>query len=448
MRPPLQLTELHDCFEGVIPSVIATLAADGTPNASYLSQVFLVDDQHVALSNQFFSKTAANARQTGRAALLLVDGRTGDQFALDLVFDRSMQAGPLFDRMDAHLKALTMHHGADMAGVMRLRGVDVYRVEALRRTLSFVGPALDEPPRATPGQRLLAVAGVAQALAGQIDPEAALDLALDRLARDLGFSHAMILAVDETGRGLVTLASRGYPAGGVGSEVALGVGAIGIAAETGQAVRIADLSRGRRFAGAALSGAELDQRRIIPLPGLADPLSQLAAPMIVRGEVKGVVFAEAATRFAFTPEDEQVLSLVAAQLAAQLAVGGRAPDREAPEQPAAAPAEGRPFKVRHYPFDDSVFIDETYVIKGVPGRLLIHFLRAWSQDGRGDFTNREVRLDAALRLPDLKDNLETRLILLKRRLDEKAAPIRLSRPGRGLIRLEVTGSPSLEVVDA
>ncbi|WP_312160526.1 hypothetical protein [Phenylobacterium sp.] len=56
------------------------------------------------------------------------------------------------------------------------------------------------------------------------------------------------------------------------------------------------------------------------------------------------------------------------------------------------------------------------------------------------------RLEAGLRLPGLKDNLETRLILLRRRLDEKAAPIRLARPGRGQIRLEVTGTPRLEVV--
>jgi adenylate cyclase len=38
------------------------MAADGTPNISYLSQVIAIDDEHVGLSNQFFSKTAANIR--------------------------------------------------------------------------------------------------------------------------------------------------------------------------------------------------------------------------------------------------------------------------------------------------------------------------------------------------------------------------------------------------
>ena len=90
---------------------------------------------------------------------------------------------------------------------------------------------------------------------------------------------------------------------------------------------------------------------------------------------------------------------------------------------------------------------ETYVIKGVPGRLLFHFLRIYAESGRCDFTNREVRLQSTLRLPDLKDNLETRLILLRRRLDERRMPVRLSRPGRGQIRLEVEGNPQLELID-
>ncbi len=102
--------------------------------------------------------------------------------------------------------------------------------------------------------------------------------------------------------------------------------------------------------------------------------------------------------------------------------------------------------MRYFPVDGSTFLDGDYLIRGVAGRILWSLLEQHSASGRVDFTNKEIRLDPRLELPGFRDNLDTRLILLKRRLDERDARIRLEKTGRGRFRLIVDGDVRLEEV--
>ncbi|MDK4733612.1 GAF domain-containing protein [Rhizobium sp. CNPSo 3490] len=443
----LRLSDLSACFEGVIPSIIATASADGMPNISYLSHVVRVDEEHVALSNQFFAKTAANIRANPKVTLILVDGFTGDQFLLDIGFVRSVDAGPLFDKIARQLKASSAQIG--MSDVMRLKSADIFRVYGIEKVPSPVETA--SPPSSRAPVSLPDLSKAIKAIERQSEADEIIDNLLTGVKHVLGYGNALVLIHDNHRGCLITTGSIGYERSGLGSEIAGGDGLIGAAAAGGQTIKVSDMSRVRRFGeaiGLEAEGAE-NATRTIAFPHLPAAMSQIAVPMIAGGTVTGVLFIESPERLAFREEDEAALEILAGQAAGALRASERAaaaaeqrPAISTPE-PAAA---GREIRVVHHRFDDSVFIDGTYIVKGVAGTLLRLMLDWHLSDGRSEFTNREMRLTAGARMPEIKDNLETRLLLLRRRLEEKQAPIRLARIGRGRVRLEAEGPLVLEAV--
>jgi adenylate cyclase len=110
-----------------------------------------------------------------------------------------------------------------------------------------------------------------------------------------------------------------------------------------------------------------------------------------------------------------------------------------PGEPPSAVADREPLVIRHYTENDSVFLNGDYLIKGVAGSIFRVLVLDYTEKGRCHFSNRELRLDARIRLPDISDNLEARLILLSRRLVERNAPLRIEKTGRGRFQLRVDG---------
>jgi adenylate cyclase len=441
------LRDLQACFEGAIPAVIATASADGTPNITYLSKVHLVDDERVALSNQFFSKTARNLAENPRASVLLIDPRTYHEYRLTLVYERTERRGPVFDRLRADVDALAALTG--MEGVFHLRAADIYRVVEieLQERLGKVPAA----PPALPAPSADRLAGLVARLGRCSDLDTLVSATVDGLADLFGYEHSVLLLLDEVGGRLYTIASHGYAAEGIGSEVTVGEGLVGMAAARCAPLRLGNLRQMTKYSHAvqhafeaAASGAE----RAVPLPTLPQVQSRVAVPAMVLGQLVGVLVVESDEAAAFTAADEAVLTVVASVVGQALEldrVQEVSADQAAaaPSRPMAEPA-GPEAVVRFYPADGSTFLDGDYLIKGVAGRLLWSLVRQHREDGRVDFTNREVRLDASLELPPHKDNLESRLILLKRRLDERGAPVRIEKTGRGRFRLEVGAALRLE----
>ena len=445
----IRLVDLSACFEGVIPSIIATAAADGTPNVSYLSHVVRVDDHHVALSNQFFAKTAANIRANPFVTLILVDCFTGEQYLLDVRFVRSLDAGPLFDNIAGHLAASSAQIG--MADVMRLKSADVFRVEAIEALPSPL--AVERTSNELSDVRLPALAAAIAELEHEEDLEGIVEALLRNACALLACRHAQFLVPEGERDCFVTIGSVGYEPSGIGSEISPVDGLIGMAVATGRVAKIADTSRYRRFGEAivATDDNEEEARRRISRPSFGNARSQVAVPLRNDKKTVGVLILESERVAAFTVDGEAALDMLALAAARRLRSSerlARSPKAESFSTEATVPSRsvgGDLIRVVHHRFDDSIFIDGLYVVKGVAGAIFQRMLEWNGDDGRVDFSNRELRLALAARMPDFKDNLEARLLLLRRRLDEKSSKLRLIKIGRGRLRLLVPKGTSINL---
>ena len=235
---------------------------------------------------------------------------------------------------------------------------------------------------------------------------------------------------------MFTVASLGYPSSGIGSEILLGEGVIGAAAQERTPIRISDMDADSAVHRPIPENGEFINE--IPLPGLAESRSQLAVPMVVGEQLIGVLYVESQLDLRFSDDDEDALVSLAVQLAMAIRLTQSIPDlgdeSHATAGPDLAPG-GEPLTVRHFRENDSIFLGEDYLIKGVAGSIFAVLVSDFTELGRTEFTNRELRLDPRVRLPAVSDNLEGRLILLERRLTERGAPVRIEKSGRGRFRL-------------
>ena len=436
------LHSIRPCLEGAIPAIMATCDPDGTPNVAYISQVVYVDAGHVALSFQFFNKTRQNILRNPRASVLVLDPLTAHFYRLHLLYERTEDSGPVFESMRAQLAGIASHAG--MAEVFELKGADIYAVEHIE---SVAGEGLPAPaPRAGLLHTLrLCSEGIARCTG----LDELLQGALQGLQDKLGIQHAMVLMLDAPAGQLYTVASCGYPHSGVGSEIRLGQGVIGVAAREATPVRIGHVTHAALYSHTLRSNLGTDGATPgpdIPYPGLAHPHSQLAVPLVSSGRTLGVLFVESQLDLQFRYPEEDALMTLAGQLAVAIDLLQRPdePSETASPVVATAPPQGQPLRVRHFAANGSVFVNDAYLIKGVAGAILCKLLREHAASGRTEFSNRELRLDRSLGLPEVADNLEARLLLLQRRLQESQLGIRLEKAGRGRVRLGLDAPVRLE----
>ena len=439
----LTLHAIRRVLDGGIPPTLCSASLDGVPHVNLLSHVEYVDEEHVALTFQFFNRSRDNILATRRASLMVEDPLTGASLALQLRYLCTETEGPLFERLRAKLAGIAAHTG--MEHVFRLRGADIYQVQGIEAMQNgVVLPTLHARCDLATGARAIS-AQLAECEELALLPQ----LIMDGLRRDLAIRHAILWLLDERRHSLYALASMGYAQPGTGAELPLAdAGLAGVAAREGVALRIGHMARmyryGRTLHQAAresgmLAGAV--EREPIALPGLATPCSQLAVPLRARGRTVGVLLAESESDQFFGYDDEDALALLCAQLAqALLTLQGNELETHAPPlPPQPGPAlRGPPLQLRYFTRDGSVFIDGQYLIKGVAGAVLWKIAGDAQHHGRTCFTTRELRLAG--------DTLGVRLLLLQRRLADWGGPLQIRRLRRGCYELQQQQAMRLECV--
>lgn len=219
----LTLDTLRDCFEGTVPAVLATVDPACMPNVSYISQIHDVGPGRISLSYQFFNQTR-HILSKRSAAVEVVDPQPWHSISSTSVSRRPRPKDRCSGRwMKSRLAGIASHTG--MQGVFRLLRAAIFRVRAIRQVLAAKVPRPVPQVAALPALRRVLGDMARAATLGEL-----YDRTLDAIARHMEITNLMILVPDDTRSALDAVATWGYPASRIGSEVRLGDGVIGVAA--------------------------------------------------------------------------------------------------------------------------------------------------------------------------------------------------------------------------
>lgn len=122
--------EMLPAMQGVVPVNLATCSKGGVPNITYISQVFYVDDNLVALSCQFMNKTWRNLQENPVAAVIITCPGTLWMWKLGLRYLEAQTEGPVFEQMDMQLAAISSLHRVP-EGLFKIKSALICQVEQI-----------------------------------------------------------------------------------------------------------------------------------------------------------------------------------------------------------------------------------------------------------------------------------------------------------------------------
>lgn len=139
---------------------------------------------------------------------------------------------------------------------------------------------------------------VGEVIHSTLDPQEALHLILDQAVRLMRASSGSLVLINPMNDRLEIHAATGLPAGAAELKLRVGEGITGWVARTGKPARVGDVAKDSRY---VLLRSEVR--------------SELAVPLAVSGEVRGVINVDSDRLEAFSADDQELLEALAVQAA-------------------------------------------------------------------------------------------------------------------------------------
>jgi signal transduction histidine kinase len=134
---------------------------------------------------------------------------------------------------------------------------------------------------------------------------------LQSMDETFGFRHAMILLLDEPRDVLRVAASRGYDDAGIGAEVKVGQGVVGVVAKHRKLMRMGGIGAQVSYAAAVKGQMKPGTETAARMPGLSNVQSQVAIPLVVKEKLVGVFAVESPEASIFEDRDEILMTILA-----------------------------------------------------------------------------------------------------------------------------------------
>jgi signal transduction histidine kinase len=156
-----------------------------------------------------------------------------------------------------------------------------------------------------------------------LELDGVLSTILESMDHVFGWKHSMVLLYDEPKQVLRVAASRGFDPPGLGAEVQVGQGIIGMVARKKRIIRMGGIGTQLGYVNVVrnrmVEAGMTEQLSEVPkLPGLPRVQSQVAIPLMVKDRLVGVFAVESNELSVFDDEDEALIAALATHAASAI----------------------------------------------------------------------------------------------------------------------------------